>query len=159
MTSTKFTLGILLTLLLTSIVGAGSLRGESVTGEKSRQAAVQGTWSGTFRSSRSNIAPFMITMVINPKMHGHMINKWGISSYCLLNDVDLYVTVDDSNVSLAGTDEYGNTITFEGTIEKRGRLLTLHYVTNGSATGKCESDDGKGYLEKRYTERKAPEEP
>jgi hypothetical protein len=149
MTSTKFTLGVLLMLLLTSIVGAGPLRGASVTDGTSQQAAVQGTWSGTFRSSRSNIAPFMITLVINPDMHGHLINKSGISSYCLLKDVDLYVTVTGSNASLAGTDEDGNTITFEGTIDKTGRLLTLHYVTNGSATGKCESDDGIGNLEKR----------
>lgn len=136
-------------LLPTSIVGAGPLRGASVTGGTPQQAAVQGTWSGPFRSSRPNIAPFMITLVINPDMHGHLINKSGISSYCLLKDVDLYVTVDGSNASLAGSDEDGNTITFEGTIDKTGGLLTLHYVTNGSATGKCESDDGMGNLEKR----------
>jgi hypothetical protein len=149
MTSTKFTLGVLLMLLLTSIVGAGPLRGASVTDGTSQQAAVQGTWSGTFRSSRSNIAPFMITLVINPDMHGHLINKSGISSYCLLKDVDLYFTVNGSNASLAGTDKDGNTITFDGTIDKTGRLLTLHYVTNGSATGRCESDNGMGNLEKR----------
>jgi hypothetical protein len=149
MTSTKFTLVVLLMLLLTSIVGPGPLRGASVTDGTSQQAAVQGTWSGTFRSSRSNIAPFMITLVINPGMHGHLINKSGISSYCLLKDVDLYVTVNGSNASLAGTDEGGNTITFDGTIDKTGRLLTLHYVTNGSATGRCKPDNGTGNLEKR----------
>src|ERR1700730_3428788 len=149
MTSTKFTLGVLLMLLLTSIVGAGPLRGASVTDGTSQQAAVQGTWSGTFRSSRSNIAPFMITLVINPDMHGHLVNKSDIGYYCLLKDVDLYVTVSGSNASLAGTDKDGNTITFDGTIDKTGRLLTLHYVTNGSATGKCESDNGIGNLEKR----------
>jgi hypothetical protein len=36
-----------------------------------------------------------------------------------------------------------------GTVDKAGRLLTLHYVTNGSASGKCESDDGTANLEKR----------
>ena len=149
MTSTKFTLVVLLMLLLTSIVGPGPLRGASLTDGTSQQAAVQGTWSGTFRSSRSNIAPFMITLVIKPDMHGHLINKSGISSYCLLKDVDLYVTVNGSNASLAGTDEGGNTITFDGTIDKTGRLLTLHYVTNGSATGRCMPDNGMGNLEKR----------
>ena len=149
MTSTKFTLGVLLMLLLTSIVGAGPLRGASVTDGTSQQAAVQGTWSGTFRSSRSKIAPFMITLVINPDMRGHLINKSDIGPYCLLKDVDLYVTVNGSNASLAGTDKDGNTITFDGTIDKTGRLLTLHYVTNGSASGKCESDNGIGNLEKR----------
>jgi hypothetical protein len=149
MTSTKFTLGVLLMLLLTSIVGAGPLRAASVAGGTSQQAAAQGTWSGTFRSSRSNIAPFMITLVINPDMHGHLVNKSDIGSYCLLKEVDLYVTVNGSNASLAGTDKDGNTVTFDGTIDKTGRLLTLRYVTNGSATGKCESDNGVGNLEKR----------
>jgi hypothetical protein len=157
MTRTKVTLGVLIVLLLTSIVGAEPLRGTSVTGDQSgtaaaatsQQAAVQGTWSGTFRSRRSNIAPFMITLVINPDMRGHLINRSGISSYCLLKDVDLYVTVSGSNATLAGTDEAGNTITFEGTIDKTGRLITLHYVTNGSASGECESDDGTGNLEKK----------
>ena len=155
MMNTKFTLPFML--LLASIVGVGPLPVTSVTADQSdiaaaatsQQAAVQGTWSGTFRSRRSHIAPFVLTLVINPDMQGHLINKSGITSYCLLKDIDLYVTVNDSNTSLAGTDDVGNTITFVGTIDKAGRLLTLHYVTNGSASGKCESDDGTANLEKR----------
>jgi hypothetical protein len=157
MTNTKFTLAIPFMLLLASIVGVGPLRVTSVTADQSdiaaaatsEQAAVQGTWSGTFRSRHSQIAPFVLTLVINPDMHGHVINKSGITSYCLLKDIDLHVTVNDSKTSLAGTDDVGNTITFVGTIDKAGRLLTLHYVTNGSASGKCESDDGTANLEKR----------
>jgi hypothetical protein len=91
----------------------------------------------------------VLTLVINPEMHAHLINKSAITTYCLLKDVDLYVTVSDSDVSLAGSDEVGNTITFEGTIDNSGRYLTLNYVTNGSASGKCESDDGTAKLEKR----------
>ena len=157
MMNTKFTLAIPFMLLLASIVGVGPLRVTSVTADQSdiaaaatsEQAAVQGTWSGTFRSSHSHIAPFVLTLAINPDMHGHVINKSGITSYCLLKDIDLHVTVNDSKTSLAGTDDVGNTITFVGTIDKAGRLLTLHYVTNGSASGKCESDDGTANLEKR----------
>jgi hypothetical protein len=155
MTNTNFTLPFML--LLASIVGVGPLRVTSVTADQSdiaaaatsEQAAVQGTWSGTFRSRHSQIAPFVLTLAINPDMHGHVINKSGITSYCLLKDIDLHVTVNDSKTSLAGTDDVGNTITFVGTIDKTGRLLTLHYVTNGSASGKCESDDGTANLEKR----------
>jgi hypothetical protein len=48
-------------------VGAGPLPGPSGTGDQSRitaaaasqEAAVQGTWSGTFRSKHSHIAPFI----------------------------------------------------------------------------------------------------
>jgi hypothetical protein len=156
MTRTKVTLGVLLVLLLTSIVGAEPLRGTSVTGDQSgtaaaatsQQAAVQGTWSGTFRSKHSHIAPFTLTLVVNADMHGHLNNS-GLTSYCLLRDVDLHVTVNGSNAALAGTDEVGNTITFQGTIDKTGRVLTLNYVTNGSASGKCESDDGTARLVKQ----------
>ncbi|MGH9776694.1 MAG: hypothetical protein ACRD50_17330, partial [Candidatus Acidiferrales bacterium] len=145
MTRAKFTLGLLL-MLPASIVGAGPLPGTSGTGDQSRitaaaaspEAAVQGTWSGTFRSKHSHIAPFTLTLVVNPTMHGHLINKSGLTSYCLLRDADLHVIVNGSNVALASTDEVGNTITFEGTIDKTARVLTLNYVTNGSASGKCE---------------------
>ena len=88
-------------------------------------------------------------LVIDPDMHGRLINTSGITSTASLRNVDLHVIVNGSNAVLAGTDEVGNTITFEGTIDTTGRVLTLNYVTNGSASGKCESDDGTAYLEKQ----------
>jgi hypothetical protein len=81
-------------------------------------------------------------------MHGHLIRS-GFSQYCLLRDVDLHVIVNGSNVVLAGTDEVGNTVTLESTIDTTGRVLTLNYVTNGSASGKCETDDGAAHLDKQ----------
>ena len=109
MTRAKFTLGLLL-MLPASTVGAGPLPSTSGTGDQSRitaaaaspEAAVQGTWSGTFRSKHTHIAPFTLTLVINPDMHGHLINKSGLTSYCLLRDVDLHVIVNGSNAALAG---------------------------------------------------------
>jgi hypothetical protein len=155
MTRAKFTLAVLL-MLPASAGGVGPLGGPSMTGDQSGitaaaaspEAAVQGTWSGTFRSKHSHIAPFTLTLVVNADMHGHLNNS-GLTSYCLLRDVDLHVTVNGSNAALAGTDEVGNTITFQGTIDKTGRVLTLNYVTNGSASGKCESDDGTARLVKQ----------
>src|SRR2546426_1895087 len=96
MTRAKFTLALLL-MLPASTVGAGPLPGTSRTGDQSPiaaaaaspEAAVQGTWSGTFRSKHSHIAPFTLALEVNPDMHGHLINKSGITSYCLLRDVDL----------------------------------------------------------------------
>jgi hypothetical protein len=156
MTRAKLTLSVLL-MLPASAVGVGLLSGPSMTGDQSRiaaaaaspETAVQGTWSGTFRSKHSHIAPFTLTLVVNSDMHGHLINKSGLTAYCLLRNVDLHVTVNGSNAALAGTDEVGNTITFQGTIDKTGRVLTLNYVTNGSASGKCESDDGTARLGKQ----------
>lgn len=78
-----------------------------------------------------------------------MIGKSRISSDCLKDiDVDLHVTVDGSNVSLAGSDQAGDTVTLHGTIDKTGTLLNLHYMINGSASGRCESDDGTGHMVK-----------
>ena len=143
-------------MLPASTVGAGPLPGTSGTGDQSRitaaapspKAAVQGTWSGTFRSKHTHIAPFTVSLVINPDMHGHLITS-GFSKYCLLRDVDFHVIVDGSNAALAGTDEIGNTVTFKGTIDTTGGVLSINYVTNGSASGKCESDDGTAYLHKQ----------
>jgi hypothetical protein len=157
MTRAKFTLALLL-MLPASAVGAGPLGGRtSMTGDQIRiaaaaaspEAAFQGTWSGTFRSKHTHIAPFTLTLVVNPDMHAHLVNKSGLTSYCLLRNVDLHVIVHGSNAALAGMDEVGNTITFQGTIDKTGRVLTLNYVTNGSASGKCESDDGTAHLVKQ----------
>jgi hypothetical protein len=156
MTRAKFTLGLLL-MLPTSTVGAGPLPGTSMTGGQSGvtvaaaspEAAVQGTWSGTFRSKHSHIAPFTLTLVVNPDMHGHLTGTSGLGSYCLLRNADLHVIVSNSKAILAGTDEVGNSLTFEGTIDTAGRVLTLNYVTNGSASGKCESDDGTAFLQKQ----------
>lgn len=155
MTRAKSTLALLL-MLPASAVGAGPLGGPRMNGDQSRiavaaaspEAAVEGTWSGTFRSRHSHIAPFALTLVVDADMHGHL-NKSGLTSYCLLRDVDLHVTVNGSKLALAGTDEVGNTITFQGSIDKTGRVFTLNYVTNGSASGKCESDDGTARLVKQ----------
>ena len=157
MTRAQFTLGLLLMLPLASTVGAAPLPGAIGTGNQSRitlaaaspEAAAQGTWSGTFRSKHTHIAPFTLTLVVGPNKHGHLANASGLASYCLLRNVDLHVIVSGSNVILAGTDKIGNTLTFEGSIDSTGRVLTTHYVTNGGATGKCESDDGTAYLQKQ----------
>jgi hypothetical protein len=155
MASTKFSLGVLLFLI--SILGARLLHGASVTGDQSniaaagpsQQAGVQGTWSGTFQSRYPDVVPFTITSVINPDARGRMIGKSRISSDCLKDiDVDLHVTVNGSNVSLAGSDKYGDNVTLQGTIDKTG-ILNLRYIINGSASGMCELDDGTGTLTKR----------
>jgi hypothetical protein len=155
MTRAKFTLALLLT-LPASTVGGGLLPRASGTGDQSPitaaaaspEASLEGTWSGTFRSKHSHIGPFTLALEVDPNKHGHLLSS-GFSKYCLLRKVDLHVIVNGSNAVLAGTDEVGNTVTFEGTIDTTGRVLTLNYVSNGSATGKCESDDGTAHLDKQ----------
>jgi hypothetical protein len=109
---------------------------------------VRGTWSGTFFPKHSNVAPFTMTVVINPDAKGHLIGTSTLNSDCL-KDVRLEVTVTGANVVLSGSDESGDNITVRGTLDKTGTLLKASYILNGSATGRCETDDGTGSLAKR----------
>jgi len=126
-----------------------SKQAKSAAGSAQQPAAeVKGTWSGTFFSKHSNIAPFTMTVVITPDSSGHLIGSSTLSSDCL-KDVRLEVTVTGSNVVLAGSDESGDNITVRGTVDKTGTMLKASYILNGSATGRCETDDGTGNLAKR----------
>jgi len=63
----------------------------------------------------------------------------------------LYIStvVNGSAVVLAGSDADGDNITFRGTLDSTGTLLSLNYVLNGSAGRRCETDNGSGTLGKR----------
>src|ERR1700719_3344295 len=58
-------------------------------------------------------------------------------------------SVNGSNVVLEGSDEKGDTLTFRGTVDNTGTMLTLHYIINGSASRRCEIDNGDGTVGKR----------
>jgi hypothetical protein len=155
MTSTRWSLGVLL--LLIAIRGSALLYGSDTTSNQtdmsasasSPQAAdVKGTWSGTFHSGHAGAAPFTITVVVDEDSSGHLIGKSTLSHDCL-RDLNLNVTVTGSKVSLAGSDQDGANITFLGTIDKTGTMLKLRYIVNGSASGRCESDNGTGNMGKR----------
>jgi len=146
----------LLVMLPASTVEGGLLPRTSGTGDQSRIIAaaaspnVQGTWSGTFRPKHPpQGAPFTILLVITPDMHARIIKTSGVTSCLARGDVDLHVVVKGSDVVVAGTDQAGNTLTFHGTIDSTGKVLTFNYVTNGSASGKCESDVGTANLKKQ----------
>jgi len=114
----------------------------------STAADVAGTWSGSFHSRQPNFTPFTMTVVINTDANGHLVGTASVSSDCL-KDGTLHVSVSGSSVVLAGGDNEGNHITLRGTIDRSGTLLTLNYILNGSASARCESDDGTGTLGKR----------
>jgi hypothetical protein len=121
----------LLSLLLPmTVMGAAYLYAPSPTGAQSRQATsaagsaqqpeteIRGTWSGTFFSRHSNVAPFTMTVVISPDSRGHLIGSSTLNSDCL-KGVQLEVTVTGSKVVLAGSDEEGDTITVRGSLARR----------------------------------------
>ena len=160
MASTKLLFRVVVLVLLISWVETGSLPAATVSdigpsgavsaGSTSGQTArdVTGTWSGTFQSRQPNFTPFTITVVINTDADGNLIGASSVSSDCL-KDGSLHVQVNGASIVLAGGDSEGNHITFRGTIDKTGTLLNLNYVLNGSASARCESDDGAGTMGKR----------
>jgi hypothetical protein len=134
-------------LLVPLVVFAGSavLLGAS---SSQKPADVVGTWSGTFQSRQPHFSPFTITTVISEDAKGHLTGNFSVSSDCL-KDGTLQVTVNGSNLVLAGGDEEGDHITFTGQVDGTGTLLKLRYVLNSSASARCESDDGAGNMVKR----------
>jgi hypothetical protein len=161
MTSKTFLINVLfLSFLLISTVGAGPIYAAAHANPDSKpptsaagstqQAAtdVRGTWSGTFFSKHSNVAPFTMTVVISPDSRGHLIGSSSLNSDCL-KGAQLEVTVTGSQVVLAGSNEAGDNITVRGTVDNTGTLFKAKYILNGSATGTCETDDGTGTLAKR----------
>jgi hypothetical protein len=89
-----------------------------------------------------------MTVVINADSHGHLVGASTLSSDCLKN-VRLEVTVKGAQITLAGSDNEGDNIMVRGTVDGAGTLLKANYILNGSASGRCETDDGTGNLAKR----------
>ena len=147
-------------LLLMTVMEAAYFYAPSPAGAQSKQATsavsstqqsatdMKGTWSGTFFSKHSNVAPFTMTVVINPDSRGRLIGSSTLDSDCL-KGAQLEVTVTGSKVVLAGSDDEGDNITVRGTVDKTGTLLKAFYILNGSATGRCETDGGTGSLARR----------
>lgn len=145
----------LLALFLMSMIEASCLYASGLSSSTSAASAppqsvtdVRGTWSGTLFSNHSDVASFTMTVVINQDAQGHLIGASTLNSHCLTS-ARLEVTVTGSEVVLAGSDQSGNSLTVRGTVDKTGTLLNASYVLNGSASGKCEIDDGTGTMAKR----------
>jgi hypothetical protein len=120
----------------------------SAVASSNSSAALQGAWSGTFTSKNADISPFTITVVFASDSRGRLVGNASLVSECLKSH-RLQVTVNGSNVVLAGSDADGDNVTFRGTLDNSGTLLTLNYILNGSAGRRCETDNGTGTLGKR----------
>jgi hypothetical protein len=108
---------------------------------------LQGTWSGSFFSKHASPG-FTLTVVITPDSRGHLVGESTLSSNCL-KGTKLQVTTMGSKVTLAGSDQEGDSLTIHGTLDSTGSLMQATYILNGSASGNCETDDGTGNLGKR----------
>ncbi|HEX3353642.1 MAG TPA: hypothetical protein VHS34_12520 [Terriglobales bacterium] len=109
---------------------------------------VAGTWSGSFQSTHPETAPFTMTIVIAPGSDGQLSGSAKLASDCF-KEGSLHVTINGATVVFAGSDAESNNITFRGSLDSSRTLLNMHYVVNGSASARCESDEGEGSLVKR----------
>jgi len=109
---------------------------------------LSGIWSGTFISSNSDISPFTVTVKINKNSKGHFVGDANLISDCL-DSPRLTVTFNGSEVRLEGNDSKGDGVSFKGTLDATGTVLTLKYIINGSPSGRCEIDNGTGSMGKR----------
>jgi hypothetical protein len=144
---------LLLLVLLAVVAGrlmplAGKSQENTVFAASKTPADVTGTWSGLFQSNHSDGPSFNMTVVINHNSTGELVGDSSLDASCVDGTI-LHVTVTGSNVVLAGSDNNGANITFRGSVDNTGTLLNLSYTLNGSASGKCEQDDGSGTLGKR----------
>jgi len=129
-----------LVLCLTAQAGAGN--------PDSQEAWSGTTWSGTFQSQHSGVSPFTMTVQITADAAGNLIGTASSAADCF-TDATLQVTLKGATVVLAGSDLEGNNITFRGALDGNRTILSLTYVLNSSASGRCESDNGSGTLGKR----------
>jgi hypothetical protein len=145
-----FVAAVALAMVMPGVFASDGQSANAVSSGSSQQTAtdVSGTWSGTFQSDHADMAPFTITVVINPDAKGHLVGNSSLYSECV-KDVKLQVTVNGSKIVLAGSDADGDSLTFRGTIDNTGTVLNLRYIANGSASGKCETDQGSGTMGKR----------
>jgi hypothetical protein len=123
---------------------AGSMAAFSVA--TAQPSAFTGSWVGTL-SSR-NHSPVPLTLVINNGVGVKLAGAVNLISPCL-KDADLEITTDGANIVLAGSDDEEDTVTLKGSLDETGTQLTITYIINGSASGRCETDDGSGILKKK----------
>lgn len=131
--------------LLVAFVLAVLLLPRYTLGEsKPTRSELVGKWTG--KVSSRNYASFVVTIDIGPDSKAHLV---GDGSPCF-SEANLVVTASGSNaVTLAGSSKAGESVTFKGTVDRDGKQLELTYVANGSASARCETDQGAGTLEKQ----------
>lgn len=105
-----------------------------------------GTWSGNL-SSR-NFASFPATIAITQDANGNLRGAAVLHSSCM-SEGALVVRFSGSNISLVGSDRESDNITFRGTLDSTGTQMSLSYILNASASGRCETDQGSGTLTKQ----------
>ena len=138
---------LLITCLVLSLSIAASGYGPQRTTSQANPN-IAGTWSGSFQSKHANMSPFTMTAVIAPAPDGELLATASFASNCI-GDTVLHVSFEGPKVVLAGSDPDGNSITLRGALDSSTTVLQMRYILNGSASGRCELDEGDGSIGKR----------
>jgi len=115
-------------------------------GSPSTRSALVGKWNG--RVSSVNFSSFAVTIEIGPDSDSkaHLV---GEGSPCFA-EADLAVTITGPNsVNVAGRRKAGETIILKEILDSSEKQLDVTYITNGSASARCETDQGAGTLDKQ----------
>ena len=105
-----------------------------------------GNWSGTMQSVVAGSPLVALTANINRDSSGAITSTFHMTNGCLI-DMSLSVAVSGTQITFAGSDEKGDSLTFRGTLSSSNRL-SLTYSLNGSASARCEADQGTAILTK-----------
>jgi hypothetical protein len=139
---------LLLCLVLFTAMTVVRLAGARPKSASATASSLRGTWSGTFFSRHSDVSPFSMTLVITENSQGHVIGDSTLNADCF-KGAPLQVTTNGANVVLAGSDEEGDSLTVRGNLDATSTQLNATYIMNGSASGRCETDNGTGSLVKQ----------
>ena len=112
------------------------------------QANLSGNWTGTFTSNHSDIPPFFLSVIITSDNTGRLTGNSTLEAKCMKN-ANLNITIDGTSIIFAGNDGHGDNLTIRGTLDPSGTIIDSTYIMNASQGGACETDDGKGSLQKR----------
>jgi hypothetical protein len=135
--------GALLFGLVLALAGCGDDGGASAG-----MLSVAGRWSGAFQSNTTSLAPFMVEAIINQDTNGNLTATISFADSPCISSANLKGTITGMNLVLAGSDSVGDNITFRGSTNASGTQMSLAYVLNASASGRCETDNGTGTLSK-----------
>lgn len=108
---------------------------------------LSGTWTGTLAQKTPDGPSYAVSVSISPDSKGVLWGTTTLDSKCVKNP-RLKVRINGSTVALVGSDADGDSLSLKGTLDNTGKVLTMTFTANGSASGRCESIRGTATLQK-----------
>src|SRR5207237_4021730 len=106
-----------------------------------------GTFRGTLTSRYHGAFP--VSIDISEKGKGKFHGIAALTAKCFAGNATFQVTVSGTSITIAGSDAAGDNITVKGQIDPTTLRLTLSYIANGSASGRCVTAHAWGMRAKR----------